>query len=90
MTKELPLGVPWFVEKMLNLSCIFICVNYDCHKRRKRGSLILELQNRVTYCDVTNQVTNSKILFFFLIFQVSNLMWKKNFNKVLELVTQDF
>ena len=34
------------------------------------GSIILELQNRVTHYDVTNRVTNSK--YFFLIFRVSN------------------
>ena len=38
--------------------------------------------------DVTNQVTNSKTLFF-LIFRVSNSM-SKNLNIVLELVTRDF
>ena len=37
------------------------------------GSIIPELQNQVTHYDVTNQVTNSKILFF-KIFRVSNLM----------------
>ena len=45
------------------------------------GSIIPELQNQVTHCDVTNRVTNSKIL----IFRVSNSMGKK-FNLVLELV----
>ena len=35
-----------------------------------------ELQNWVMHYHVTNQVTNSKILFF-KIFQVNNLMWKK-------------
>ena len=36
-------------------------------------SIIPELQNRITHYDVTNRVTNSKILYF-LIFRVSNLM----------------
>ena len=48
------------------------------------GSIIPELQNQVTHYDVTNQVTNSKILFF-QIFRVSNLMWK-NLNIILELL----
>ena len=52
------------------------------------GSLIPELQNRVTHYDVANQVTNSKTLFL-KIFWVTNSMWK-NFKIVLELVTRDF
>ena len=51
-------------------------------------STIPELQNGVTYYDVTNRVINCKILFF-KIFRFSNSIWK-NFNIVLELVTQDF
>ena len=38
-----------------------------------KRSIIPELRNRVTHYDVTNRVTNSKILFF-LIFRVSNSM----------------
>ena len=45
-------------------------------RRIYSGSVIPELQNRVTHYDVTNRVTNSKILFF-KIFRVSNSMWKK-------------
>ena len=36
----------------------------------KKGSIIPELQNRVTHYDVINRVTNSKVLFF-LIFSKS-------------------
>ena len=39
----------------------------------KKESIIPELQNQVMHYDVTNQVTDSKTLFF-KIFQVSNLM----------------
>ena len=39
----------------------------------KKGSIISELQNRVTHYDITNRVTNSKTLFF-LIFRVRNSM----------------
>ena len=56
------------------------------------GSIISELQNRVTkpgwHYDVTNRVTNSKI-FFFWFFELLT-QCEKNFNIVLELVTRDF
>ena len=52
-------------------------------------SIIPELQNRVTHYDVTNRVTNSKILLFFLFFELITRC-EKNFNIVLELVTRDF
>ena len=39
----------------------------------KKESIIPELQNQVMHYDVTNQVTDSKTLFF-KIFQVSNSM----------------
>ena len=52
-------------------------------------SIIPELQNRVTHYDVTNRVTNSKILFFLYFFELITRC-EKNFNIVLELVTRDF
>ena len=39
-------------------------VNWLC-KHMKKGSIIPELQNRVTHYDATNRVTNSKVLNFF-------------------------
>ena len=54
--------------KNFNLAKLFLKVRV----RLYLGSIISEVQNRVTHYDVTNRVTNSKICFFFLIFRVSN------------------
>ena len=54
------------------------------------GSIIPELQNRVTHYDVKSRVTTSKILFF-EIFRFSTSMRKKALINIgLELVTRDF
>ena len=52
------------------------------------GSIIPQLQNRVMHYDVTNRVTNSKILFFKKFFELITRC-EKNFNIVLELVAGD-
>ena len=52
-------------------------------------SIIPELQNQVMHYDVTNRVTNSKILFFLYFFELITRC-ERNFNIVLELVTRDF
>ena len=49
-----------------NNKVIIFCTNYII-----KGSIIPELQNRVTHHDVTNRVTNSKVLFL-SIFRVSS------------------
>ena len=54
----------------------------------KLGSIIPELQNRVTHCDVRNSVTNTKI-WFLKIFKLATLC-ERNFNIIVELVTRDF
>ena len=52
------------------------------------GSIIPELQNRFTHCEVTSRVTNF-IIFLNLFFELVTRC-EKIFNIVLELVAQDF
>ena len=60
-------------EKFITSKQIFVVMVYTS---LIRWSIIPELQNRVTHYDITNRVANSKKIFF-LIFRVSNSMWKK-------------
>ena len=52
------------------------------------GSMITELQNRATYYDVTNRVTNSKILLLKKIFEL--VTWcEKTLNVILEFFKEN-
>ena len=53
----------------------------------KTGSIIPELQNRITHYHVTNPVTKSR---FFVLFFELVIRCERNFNIVLELVTESF
>ena len=53
------------------------------HLRIWNFTVISELQNRVAHYDVTDRVTNSKILLF-LIFRISKSMWKF-FKKIFQI-----
>ena len=55
---------------------------------KKKGSVIPELQKRVKHYEVTNRVTNSKIVLFKFFELVTR--FEKNCNIVLELITPDF
>ena len=68
-----------FVMNCLNLTChlkLSVSVYIPQYTLSNPGSIIPELQNRITHYDVANRVTNSEILYF-LIFWVGYSMWKK-------------
>ena len=83
-SKRIYTSFPWSVCRLSNLQTSASETTILQQQLRIWNFIVIsELQNRVAHYDVTDRVTNSKILLF-LIFRISKSMWKF-FKKIFQI-----